>query len=213
MLNALRELGEFALSICFDLFELLGMLQLPVIASSVLGAEKVRALQLSALVTIVTLIVWAGTSHSNDADWTTVGVVSTLYLSFSAWVVYRYLSATAQYEGKSDVKLDALSIVLTFNLVVIFLATILREINFYLQLEQPAGITPLDEAHLRVVVMVAPVFVAGCLLLINSLRYRRRGTTNSGLKKGYVYVGVFTLLNIALSDIYVYLIFVKTLQS
>jgi hypothetical protein len=212
MLKALRELGEFALSICFDLFELVHMLQVPVIASSIYGTDKVRALQLSALVIIVTLIVWAGTTSSGSAEWTTIGVISTIYLSFSGWLVYKYLDATVQYRAKSDLKLDALSVVLTFNLLVILIATVTRELNSYLELEQ-RDFPSLDANSLRLVLLIVPVLVAGFVTVVNSLRYRNTAEAGSHKNIAYLHIGLFTLLNILLADTYVYLMFFVTLQS
>ncbi len=212
MLKALRELGEFALSICFDLVELLLMLQVPVIASSIYGADKVRALQLSALVTIVTLIVWAGTTSSSSTEWTTIGVISTIYLSVSGWLVYKYLGATIEYEAKSDLKLDALSVVLTFNLLVILVATAARELNSYLAIEY-RDFPSLDASSLRLVLLVVPVMVAGLVTVVNSLRYKKRYEAGSKTNVAYLHIGLFTLLNILLADTYVYLMFVVTLQT
>jgi hypothetical protein len=205
MLKALRELGEFALSICFDLVELLLMLQVPVIASSIHGPDKVRALQLSALVIIVTLIAWAGTTSSSSAEWTTIGIISTIYLSVSGWLVYKYLIATVQYEAKSDVKLDALSVVLTFNLIVILVATATRELNSYVAIEH-RDLPSLDASSLRLALLVVPVMVAGLVTVVNSLRYRK--ASESRANGAYLHIGLFTLLNVLLADTYVYLMFV-----
>jgi hypothetical protein len=211
MLKALRELSEFALSICFDVFELLQMLQVPVVASSIYGADKVRALQLTASLTIIVLIVWAGTSHPSNVDWPTIGVTSTIYFSLSAWFVYKYLIATVQYVAKSDLRLDALSTVLTFNLLVILIATFIREVNFYLRLKQPLGITPWPADDLHIALLVAPVFVAGAVTVVNSLRYMYAG--NGSSRVGYLHICLFTLLNVFLADAYVYLVYVTTLPS
>jgi hypothetical protein len=212
MLKALRELGDFALSMCFDLVELFLMLQVPVIATSIYGADRVRALQLSALVTIVTLIVWAGTTSSGSAEWPTIGVISTVYLSVSGWIVYKYLGATVEYEAKSDLKLDALSVVLTFNLLVILVATATRELNSYVAIEY-RDFPCLDASSLRLALLVVPVLVAGFVTVVNSLRYRKTHEAGSRTNVAYLHIGLFTLLNILLADTYVYLMFVVTLQS
>jgi hypothetical protein len=212
MLKALRELGEFALSMSFDLVELLLMLQVPVIATSTYGADKVRALQLSALVIIVTLIVWAGTTSAVGAEWSTIGVISTVYLSVSGWLVYKFLGATVEYGAKSDLKLDALSVVLTFNLLVILVATATRELNSYIAMEY-REFPSLDASGLRLALLVVPVLVAGFVTVVNSLRYRKRREVGSRSNVAYLHIALFTLLNILLADIYVYLMFVVTLQS
>jgi hypothetical protein len=212
VLKALRELGEFALSLCFDLVELLLMLQVPVVATSIYGADKVRALQLSALVTIVTLIVWASTTSSDGAEWPTIGVISTIYLSASAWLVYKYLGTTVEYEAKSDLRLDALSVVLTFNLLVILVATVTRELNSYLEREY-REFPSLDAGNLRLVLLVLPVLVAGLVTVTNSLRYKKAGEAGSRTHVAYLHIGLFTLLNIVLADTYVYLMFVVALPS
>jgi hypothetical protein len=216
MLKGLRELADLALGLCFDLFELIYMLQVPVIASSTQGPDKVKALQLTAFLCIAILIVWSATSHrsaidSGQTSWLAIGVMSTLYLSFSAWLIHSFLQATGQYLARSDLKLDALSVVLTFNFLVILTVTALLELNYYLDRRKPFEIASWDGNNLYALLLILPVTIAASLTLANSLRYLRRNATPS--LGNYFNITAFTMLNVLLADIFVYLMYVVLLES
>lgn len=216
MLKGLRELADLALGLCFDLVELVTMLQIPVIASATQGPDKIKALQLSAFITIAILIVWSTTTHqmtsSTQQSWLTIGIVSTLYLSIAAWLVYNFLQATSQYATRSDIKADALSVVLSFNFIVIVIVTAIIQSNHYIDRRRPFHLNSLDGWDLYGVLLVLPVAIAGTLTLANSLRYLRGHPAKSTVR-ACLQIGAFTVLNVILADLFVYLMYVFILGT
>jgi hypothetical protein len=215
MLKGLRELAELALGLCFDLVELVQMLQIPVIASSTCGADKLKSLQLSAFLTIAVLIIWAATTHrptieGNEVGWLAIGGVSTVYLSASAGIIYYFLQKTRQYVPGSELKIDALSVVLTFNFVVILAATIIIECNHQVDNKKLFSLDALDGWTLYLVLLIAPAAVAAAVTLANSLRYLRDNPATSS-SYARLFIFAFVLLNAALADIFVYVMYVSLL--
>ena len=206
MLKALRELGEFALGIVFDCFELITMLQVPVVATSTRGSDKMKALQLSAFVVIIFLIVWASTTRRTNVDPITIAVLSVIYLSISSWLVKFYLSYTAQYTANSDLRNDALSVVLAFNLIVVVVATAICEIYTYLDIhtDNALGLQRISRDTLTLLLLLAPALFAGLITLVNSVRYKG--------EKSYLSIVFFTLMNAGIASLYVYFVFLKALE-
>lgn len=213
MLKALRELGEFALSIVSDCVEMLGMLQVPTIASSTRGIDRMKALQLSAFICIVLLVAWSATGRAGEAhiNPVSVAILTAIYVSFSAWIMHVFLDKVGEYVTNSELKSDATTVILAFNLIVILIATIISEIDLYLFRHQPNILERWDFTTNLLLLLSFPAFAAGGLALLNSIRYTWSGSGSSRGTKKYIHIGAFLLINILLSNAYIYFIFIRML--
>lgn len=217
MLKGLRELADLALGLFFDLVELAKMLQMPVTASATHEPDRIRALQLSGFLTIAILIVWSTTTHQSTTNsavqsWLVIGSVSTLYLSSAAFLVCSFLQRANGNAKSSDVRADALSVVLSFNFLVIAAVTAIIQANHYIDRQRPFHLNSLDGWDLYLLLLVLPVAIAGTVTLANSLRYLRVHPAESTVR-ACLQIGAFTLLNVILADLFVYLMYVVMLGT
>ncbi len=122
-----------------NIYQLVVLIMLPTPASSTNGAERMRALHLSALVAITFLAIWmmktTKTPGGKEFDPLFFVIISILYFTVVSWVVFGALRATKLYEPKGETISDALTLVIGFGLIGTFVAAAIAEADILLRLQ------------------------------------------------------------------------------
>ena len=122
-----------------DIYQLVILIVLPTPASFTNGADRMRALHLSALIAITVLAIWmmktTETPGGRDFDPLFFVILSILYFTVVSWVVFGALRATKLYEPKGETISDALTLVIGFGLIGTFVATAIAEADVLLRLQ------------------------------------------------------------------------------
>lgn len=131
-----KKTAELVFDTVSDAWQLVILTVIPTPASSTNSSEKMRALHLSALVTITILAIWLATTTRTGVaqkfDALVFIILAIFYFTFSSWVIFGLLKLTSQYEPRGDTITDSLALVIGFNLLAVFAATCIVQADVFI---------------------------------------------------------------------------------
>src|SRR4029077_6175361 len=131
-----KKTAELVFDTASDAWQLVILTVIPTPASSTNSTEKMRALHLSALVTITILAIWLATTTRTGVaqkfDALVFIILAIVYFPFSSGVVYGLLKLTSQYEPRGDTITDSLALVIGFNWLAVSAATCIVKADVFI---------------------------------------------------------------------------------
>lgn len=174
-----KKTAELVFDTVSDAWQLVILTVIPTPASSTNSNEKMRALHLSALVTITILAIWLATTTRTGVaqkfDALVFIILAIFYFTFSSWVIFGLLKLTSEYEPRGDTITDSLALVIGFNLLAVFAATCIVQADVFIGFN-------ISNAKLHSLALWAAVTAAAIITFGRTILLARTRSASSLLK-------------------------------